>query len=209
MNYVEIIAVIIVFTSMGFLGYLMYVVIDLITKITFHRRILRQFTITLFKLLEAGTLNSINDIENIYKESTKSNTVDKNFLNRYLRFSLISLYNQKFFTEHKIIPFDKEKLIKWHSLLSDYILILDQESPFNALPNPERTLLTDLQSFIEKNDIDSGKRKLIEISNAIATRDDAMAKLISTTKWSVPVSIFGVVLTILFGILSIWQYIKT
>lgn len=211
LNYTEIIAIIIFIIFFSFLGYILNNYLNLITDIFLKRYIkksMKEFTITLFKMLAAGTLNSINDIENIYKESHKSNTIDKHLLNRFLRFSLISLYNQNYFAEHERISFDKQDLVKWHSLLTEYILIIDQESPFNALPNPESTILTDLQSYIEKNDIESGKRKLIEISNAIATRDDAMAKLINTTKWSVPVSILGLILTLLFGILSIWQFVK-
>ncbi len=63
-------------------------------------------------------------------------------------------------------------------------------------------ILNDINVFIANNDIDSVKRKINELAGILQVRNDDIKELKSANKWSVPLSIIGLILTVVFGILS-------
>jgi len=80
---------------------------------------------------------------------------------------------------------------------------IETESPFAELPAAERNLLLDIDRFIRANDRDSASTKLQDLASLIEVRQDAMDRLQSSNKWSVPLAVIGLVLTVLFGIVSL------
>ena len=86
--------------------------------------------------------------------------------------------------------------------ISDFISLNEKNSPFSDLPDTERNILNDLSSFSSNGDNSSVERKIIELSSVIQTRYEEQKKLELQNKWSIPLAIVGLILTIIFGILS-------
>ena len=71
------------------------------------------------------------------------------------------------------------------------------------LPDTERNIINDLSAFNKLGDQNSINRKLGELSSVIITRYEQQKKIENLNKWSIPLAIIGMVLTIIFGVLSI------
>jgi len=176
-----------------------------------HRII--SFNKVLFKMLKARTINSLIDIENIYKSILKRQTVNKNILTHLLLQSLVSIYEDEnlIITENpNTNPTENERLIQeWHLRLTEFIKEIERDSPYGDLPDQERNIIIDLQKYVEINDAESGKRKITELASLIRSRNDQLSKIEKITKWSVPISVCGVILTLIFGIISLIQYFSS
>lgn len=156
------------------------------------------------KLKEAisnGLINDqvegIDDLVNLYRGVTNSSDDDVSYkasVSRVLRRLLVSLAtdpgadNGKRLLKHKI-----------KGLLSQ----IDQETPFAELPAAERNLIIDTHNLIDKNELNAAKQKVNDLANLIEARQDAYVKLQSANKWSVPLAAIGLVLTIVFGVISL------
>ncbi|MEG9328134.1 hypothetical protein V6B16_09350 [Salinimicrobium catena] len=159
-----------------------------------------------FEILKEGLINETiqtpNDLVNIYKGVTNLSTEDISYrygLNKWLReFLAKSIGN-------KIDGIDKKDLFKIKEKISLFIEHNEKISPFSDLPDTERNMLTDINSFSDNGDKVALKRKVKELGNIIQTRYDEQKKLESQTRWSIPLAIIGVILTVVFGIISIFQ----
>lgn len=158
---------------------------------------LRQF----FKVLKAGILNgsldSPTDIENIYfgiRRQHKSNGYNKAALANWLRQFLVEVISDK-----DVDPKLLEAKVKIDQLIEE----IETEHPYEALPSLERSLFLDLEEVNNQGEYPSIARKLEQLKTAILAREDSINKLRSTNRWSVPLSILGLILTVLFGVLSL------
>ena len=80
---------------------------------------------------------------------------------------------------------------------------LAETSPCTDLPDAERNILSDISTFLEKNDVDSVKRKTLELAGMIQARNDDLNKIRNVNRWTVPLSAVGLILTIIFGFLAL------
>jgi hypothetical protein len=80
---------------------------------------------------------------------------------------------------------------------------IEQEDPFSDLPAAERNLLLDVQQMIDLSDGASAKRKLRGLAGLIEARQDALDRLQSSNRWSIPLAVVGMVLTLVFGFISL------
>ncbi|MGR6008448.1 hypothetical protein ACT7CZ_06825 [Bacillus cereus] len=70
---------------------------------------------------------------------------------------------------------------------------------FSEIPQSERGMMNDIFSFLGKNDSEAIRRKLVELSNAIQLRKEELDKIEKLNKWSIPLAVVGLALTIMFG----------
>lgn len=98
---------------------------------------------------------------------------------------------------------DDETIIKWKVKISKFIEKNEEFSPYADIPAAERNVLSDISVFIEKKDTESIKRKIGELAGMIQARQDDMNKIRNINNWTIPLSVIGLVLTVIFGILAI------
>lgn len=159
----------------------------------------KKFYQSLLEGLKTGSITTIEDLINIYKGISELSSEDLSYrygLSRRLRKFLVDLISKNI--DKKI---DDETLIKWKQQISEFIRINEEISPYADLPSVERNLLNDVSAFIERNDTESTKRKLLELAGMIQARTDDLNKIRSINKYSVPLSIIGIILSIIFGLI--------
>jgi len=98
---------------------------------------------------------------------------------------------------------EDKMLIEWKEKISSFIQKIEEVSPYSDLPDIERSILTDISTYLENNDKDAVERKLSELASIIQARNDDLNKIRSTNKWAVPLAVVGMILTVVFGLLSI------
>lgn len=161
-----------------------------------------EFHETLLEGFKNGSLETIDDIVNIYKGISGLSSDDLSYrhgLSKQLRSFMVRVVSKKIDKE-----LDDNAILEWKKRISEFIRINDEVSPYADLPPAERNILSDISSFIERNDIKSLKRKLLELSGMIQGRDDDLNRIRSMNKWSVPLSVIGMILTITFGLIAIF-----
>ena len=75
--------------------------------------------------------------------------------------------------------------------------------PFSDLPDQEKNILNDILSYVQSKDSDSAIRKLKELAIAVSKQKLYVNKLEKQNKWSIPLAIIGLILTVIFGVLSL------
>ncbi len=151
------------------------------------------------KLLSNGIKNkmidSFSDVEDIYKGVCKinnsDNETDKSKLAKWLRELLLNLIENK-----------TDNYLEVKKSIVSFIKKAETESPHSGLPELERNIIRDIENYTNLKNTESTKQKLNELVAAIQARTESIKKLQGITKWSVPLSIVGLILTLIFGILS-------
>lgn len=150
---------------------------------------------------KSGAITRIDDVVDLYKGISGLGAEDLDYrygLSRRLREFLVELVSKKLDE-----PLDDEIIRGWKEKISDFIKRIEEVSPYSDLPAAERNILSDISTFLEKNDIESVKRKTLELAGMIQARHDDLNKVRNINKWITPLSIIGVILTIIFGILAL------
>lgn len=145
-----------------------------------------------------GQVEGVDDLVNLYRGVTNSGDDDisyKSGVSRILRRLLVSLATDAGGDQER-----KSLKLKIKQLLSQ----IEQETPFADVPPAERNLIIDAQRFIEKNELNAAIQKIRDLGGLIEARHDAYVKLQSANKWSVPLAMIGLALTIVFGVISLW-----
>lgn len=141
---------------------------------------------------------------NIYKGITSLSSEDLSYryhLSKHLREFLAELISKNKSIIDSAI--DNNTILDWKQKLSAFIEENDKKSPYADLPAAERNILSDISVFIENRDIESVKRKTLELAGMIQARNDDFNRIRKINNWTVPLSIIGLILTIIFGILSV------
>ncbi|MCE3273131.1 MAG: hypothetical protein K0S57_3528 [Ramlibacter sp.] len=165
-----------------------------------ERRWRRQMVLhgAISKGLVAGTLDSVEDFVNIYKGVHALGADDISYragLGKALREYLVHLVGDE------SIGVDLRRSLK--EKINRVLLQIEAESPFADLPAAERNLLVDVQRFLSAGDQSSAARKLQDLAGLIEARQDALERLQASNKWSMPLAVIGLVLTIIFGVISL------
>lgn len=161
-----------------------------------------KFFKTLLKGIQNDTIKNHKDLINVYKGSTNLSTEDLSYrygLNRLLRELLAKVISEDYELEY-----EKNDTSDIVSRLTEFIDNNDEVSPFSDLPDSERNILSDIVSFINNGDKSSANRKVKELSSVIQTRTEEQKKIEGQNRWAIPLAIVGVILTIVFGFLSIF-----
>ena len=173
-------------------------VIHLLGKIK-ARRLERKkvFINTFIKGISDNTIANSTDLLNIYSGITKLSPEDltnRQDLNKWLRETLARLINKEV---------GQDLVIEIKDKITNFIKENETTNPYADLPDTERNILNDLSAFNKLGDQNSINRKLGELSSVIITRYEQQKKIENLNKWSIPLAIIGMVLTIIFGVLSI------
>lgn len=168
-----------------------------------ERRLSRKNTFieTFIKGLTENTIETSEDLLNVYSGVTQLSTEDlsnKQGLNKWLREILAKLINREVGKD-----LDNNSLLKIKQKITNFININESISPFSDLPDTERNILNDINAYNKVSDKDSISRKINELSSVIVTRHEQQKKIESLNRWSIPLAVIGLILTILFGTLSI------
>lgn len=146
-----------------------------------------------------GAIESIDDLINVYKGINGLSADDISYragLGKFLREYLAKLVSSDDLGPDQI----KELKEKVNSFLKK----IDEESPFADLPAAERNLIIDVQRFVNVGDKASAFRKLEDLAGLIEVRQDGFEKLQNSNKWSIPLAVIGLVLTVVFGVASLF-----
>ena len=177
-------------------------VIHLLGKIK-ARRLERKkvFINTFIKGISDNTIANSTDLLNIYSGITKLSPEDltnRQDLNKWLRETLARLINKEVGQD-----LAQDKVIEIKDKITNFTKENETTNPYADLPDTERNILNDLSAFNKLGDQNSINRKLGELSSVIITRYEQQKKIENLNKWSIPLAIIGMVLTIIFGVLSI------
>ncbi|MBB1410207.1 MULTISPECIES: hypothetical protein [unclassified Pseudoalteromonas] len=145
-----------------------------------------------------GTLNTVDDVVNIYKGIHELGGEDVSYragLAKYLREYLVNVISSKD-READEISAIKDKV-------TGIIDAIETESPYSDVPAAERNLIVDVQKFIAHNDQESAREKLSDLAGLIEVRQDSLDRVQASNKWSVPLAVIGLVLTVVFGVISL------
>ena len=164
------------------------------------RRIRRRekFFEALTKSFQLGSIESIDDVINLLKGITTSFSEEeyKAGLTRWLRQYIVYLVTSE--SDKNFVNTCKQKI-------SEFIRQNETTSPFSELPDNERNILKDIMEYLNTDNKDAIKRKLNELKISIQTRYDDLRQVKAQNKWSVPLAIIGLILTIIFGIISLFK----
>lgn len=162
-----------------------------------------KFFESLFQGLKSNIINSISDIENIYQGITNLSSESSNY-----DYSMLQ-WLKEFLVKVMLKDFDEDLSNDTYNELKDkttiFIKEYEESSPFSNLPEREKNLFNDLLLYLNSDKINNEhvKTKLKELNSIFQTKANTLDKLERINKWSVPLSIIGLILTILFGIVSI------
>jgi hypothetical protein len=165
-----------------------------------RRRAEREFRLlrSISTGLSNGQVDSVDDLVNVYRGITNTTTDDdvsyKAAVSRVLRRILVSLASDP-------EPTDQKHRLKFK--IKALLAQIEAETPFADLPAAERNLVIDARRFIEGNELQAAKQKVEDLANLIEARQDAYEKLQSANKWAVPLAVIGMVLTVVFGVMSL------
>ncbi len=154
--------------------------------------------------LKSGSITTIDDVVNVYKGVSGLSSEDLSYrygLSSRLREFLVGVISK----EKNIMDgtLDDETVRDWKQRITEFISQNEALSPYADLPPAERNLLNDITTFIERNDIESVKRKFSELAGMIQARNSDLERMGSINRWTVPLSIVGLTLTVVFGILAL------
>ncbi len=155
----------------------------------------QRFGEALFYGLKLSSINDVNDIRNIYIGSGISKLNKENYdITNLLRIFIVDLYTGRYKAEEKDINTLMNKI-------KELIHKFEESLPYENLPHIERSILTDITSFLDSDNKESVKRKVDELAGILKTREEHLNKLEKSNKNSNKVAVIGIVLTIVFGFL--------
>lgn len=161
----------------------------------------RRFFRALLEGFRNGSVCTVEDVIDIYRGiyPTSSGVDHHRYgLSRQLREFLVELISKRL--EHAN---DDALVLEWKEKLSEFIRVSDAKAPFIDLPPHERNVLEDLSNYIENSDRDGMRRKMLELGGLLRSRLDVLERLQGINRWSIPISIVGLLLTVVFGVFAI------
>lgn len=192
---------IVIGAALGFYSYAAYIL--LIKNKKYKKKLKESSLEALLNGLKIGSVDSLDDIYNIYKgvyNRDLDNSSYRPHVNKLLRELLVNIHSKQYIRYYDI---KKEDAIEWKNKLDKFIKENEKLAPFSELPQAEKTIMNDLFSFLDKDDIDSAKRKVLELSNSIQIRVEQIERMEKRSKWSTPLGLVGLILTIIFGVASL------
>jgi hypothetical protein len=161
-----------------------------------QRRLLKTISVG----LSNGTLTTIDDFVNVYKGIYGLEGEDINFkagLANRLREFLVHLISSG--------NYDSDQVTTIKGKVTEIIDTIEAGNPHSSLPTAERNLIIDAQKFITHNDNTSAIEKLNNLAGLIEVRQDSLNRAQASNKWSIPLAVIGLVLTVIFGVISLFK----
>lgn len=157
----------------------------------------RKFTNALINGLETESVECLDDVLNIYNGiSTNSYDTEesRHFAGRRLRKFLVDMLTGELNDAKKEMP--REKVKAWKNLITAWLDELKRETPYSDLPQAERSVLQELGRLIDKNEIEGIRGRINDLAGMIQVRNEEHEKSKKINRWTVPLSIAGLILTL-------------
>ncbi|MCD4676491.1 MAG: hypothetical protein K8S18_10925 [Desulfobacula sp.] len=153
--------------------------------------------------MKTGSIATIDDVVNIYKGIAGISSENLSYrygLSKKLRVLLVAIISK----DKKILDnsLDDDIIRDWKQKITEFIQQNERISPYADVPAAERNVLSEISTFLEMNDPVSVQRKTLELAGMIQARNDDLDRIRNINKWTVPLSIIGLIMTIIFGILA-------
>lgn len=78
-----------------------------------------------------------------------------------------------------------------------------KQEPFSQLPADQRRVLKNLESAVKSKDSTAAIYNLTELNDILINNNNQLSSLEKENNWSLPLGIVGLILTILFGLMSV------
>ncbi|TSC89139.1 MAG: hypothetical protein G01um10143_520 [Parcubacteria group bacterium Gr01-1014_3] len=156
-----------------------------------------SFFVSLTKGLINGTVGALEDVTNLYRGIRKIGD-EEDFrygLNSWLRQYLVYLLES---------DVNATNANRCKNTVSQFIKQNEASFPYSDLPDNERNILKDIDEYLASNNKDAAKRKLNELSGSIQVRYEELNRSQKQNRWSMPLTIIGLLLTLFFGALTIY-----
>jgi hypothetical protein len=158
----------------------------------------------LFAGLNSGAIVTLDDVVNVYKGVAGLTTEDLSFrygLSTFLREFLVSVISNDQLVVGESVNTDR--IVKLKEIITNFLQRNEATSPFADLPSAERNILNDIFVFLDKKDIESIKRKSVELAAMIQARHSDLEKIQGINRWTTVLTIVGLILSVVFGILAL------
>ena len=172
-------------------AYLLVLLVSLVLITSSRRRAKRDFFRSLTNKIQAGLISTKNDV-----------TILVNSINRKYGITYSLLYYLEDYLTY-ISAFKPSFKKEDQDLLNEIILSEQADQPFSGVPEEEKCLLINIESFASANDTESIKNNLHELGSVLATKNRIYTHNEKINKWSIPIAIFSIIVTIIFGYLSL------
>ncbi len=202
----EIIAIIIIYGTIFSILY--FAAIFLLKIYIIHKRKKHEsnFLKTLSSSLKSQSIETLNEVINIYKGTFCIDTIDDSSTHfiqvcSLLRKFYVDLVNRTGATSNFSNLYDYSH--KAEKTITNLIDECKKAFPYADLPSDERMLLLDINKMIENNELTNVNQKLKELSLTMQARDTEIRKTRQINIVSLTIAIIGIILTIFFGVISI------
>jgi hypothetical protein len=172
---------------------------------TFSRERRKREKERFFKAIDSAfdltAIEAFDDVVNLYKGVKGLGSEDLAYragLSKWLREYIVRLVENGVINKEAIINLQSRK-----ETISSFIATNDQSSPYADLPDLERSIISDISAYIEAKNFDAIHRKLGELGGAIQAREDSLSRIRGLNRWSVPLAVIGLVLTVSFGLIAL------
>lgn len=152
-----------------------------------------RFKKALVKAIKYETINSIDDVHNLYNGAKNSGSVN-NYRQNLNKIIKRLIFEKNLSLENKKVDTDETKsiLMKLKSILEDN----EKISIFSELPPQEKALFEDVSNYINHKDFDAAKNKINEISNLFVILNEKKLKADKLAKLSFGLAIASTAITI-------------
>lgn len=186
----------------GIILYAFYVLFQIKAKQQ-KQRIGKIFLNTLYRGIKNKQISSYDDLIHVYEGVSGLSSEEIKYrsgLNKDLKKIIVALINCD---SNVIADIKKEDDIsEVKRAVDEFINQVKIISPFAELPSPERNVLSDINSLVDKNEQTIAKQKILDLAGMIQSRHSSQKKCEETSRIMTPITILSVVLTIIFGIIS-------
>ena len=183
-------AMILTFVISLYTTIVVFFMINIKSKKRYRESKLKEAYNLIKKGIEEATLDNDSDIFLIYKKLAKPYSS----YNSYIDFLESFLIYVRKTSEAKNVLTISERI-------SPILEKEREEKPYCNIKDRERRILLAIENAFKKNETSSIKHTLDDLSMIIESNQKALDKARQTNKWSIPISIIGVLLT-----LFIWLY---
>jgi len=145
-----------------------------------------------------ATVDAVEDLVNLYKGVHKLGADDISYragLSRTLREYLVDIVSSS--------SLDVAETKRLKDKATAILKEIEAQAPYADLPVAERNLLVDVERFVRAGDNISAAMKLQDLAGLIEVRSEEFERLQAANKWSVPLAVIGLVLTVVFGTISL------
>jgi hypothetical protein len=157
------------------------------------------FKTTLTRGIDTKKITTLKDCVDVVKGITGTLEEDgaKSILAAWLPRYLVRLISEQVTFTQPVKSNDAKEIV------SGFIRELEVSDPFAQLPSAERGVINDIHRAVESDNKMLAEAKIKDLASLVEARIEDQNKIQRINKYSTPLAIVGVILTVLFGIISL------